>query len=364
MAYFRYLIATALVILALAATTNFIADPAGVYRPNRNNPIHYADALVHSEYGLWWPENSFEDREIKKALTKYSSQAECVLIGSSHVMPMGSAPKTSSLTRECSSILNLGVSGASIEDHFALVYLSLKNGHPNKIVLGIDPWTFAFGKDLRWSYYSGDYQQARETTLGHASKIGNDEGSVAFRSKVRNLFSLAYTIRSMGKIAGDIRHGTNRYATNTAPKLDETFGGEHAALLHDGSLQYSAKSIAQAKVQPIPLGGDVYKTDGVLNDPGAINAYRSLLRWIKSNGTEPILLLTPYHQHVWKSEESINTRALKATEPIVRQLASELGLSVVGTYNPDSAGCLATEFTDFMHPMPECLARLGETSVK
>lgn len=358
MAYLRYMAATVFVILAFAVSINFIADPGGVYRPDRNSPTPYVDALIQSEHGLWWPESSFEDRAVKKALAKYSSRSECVVIGSSHVMQAGSARNANSLVQACSSILNLGVSGASIEDHFALVYLSLKNGQPKKIVLGVDPWTFAFGKDQRWSYYSGDYQQAREMVQGGHSPVGANENNDTFNSKLRNLLSLEYTIRSVRKAAWDFKHGSERYTAKAAPNLEETVGGEHPVLLRDGSLLYSAKYLVQARAQPIPLGGDVYKTEGALNSHDAINAYRYLLLWIKSKGVEPILLLTPYHQNVWKAADMPNSRALKATESIVRQLANDLGLPVVGTYNPDTAGCLSTEFFDFMHPTTDCLAKL------
>lgn len=360
MFYYRCLLATALAILVFAAGFNFIADPAGVYQQDRNraHAIKYADALIQSEYGLWWLENSFEDREIKKALAKYSSHSECVVIGSSHVMQVGSARKTNSLVKECASILNLGVSGASIEDHFALVYLSLKSGHPKKIVLGIDPWTFTFGKDQRWAYYSEDYQQARQAVLGDRSLVGKNENNDTLRSKLRNLLSLEYTLRSVRKAAGGFKHESDRYTAKAAPNLEEMVGGEHPVLLRDGSMLYSAKYLVQVNTQPIPLGGTVYKTEGVLNDLDAINAYISLLRWIKKQRVEPILLLTPYHQNVWAAADSQNTRALKATEPIVRQLANDLGLTVVGSYNPDSASCLSSEFLDFMHPNADCMARL------
>lgn len=94
MAYLRYLIATTLAVLALAASLNFLIDPGSVYWSNHGRSAAYAEALIKSEHGLWWPDNSLEDRAIKKALSKYSNSAECVVIGSSHVMQIGSARTT------------------------------------------------------------------------------------------------------------------------------------------------------------------------------------------------------------------------------------------------------------------------------
>jgi hypothetical protein len=352
-----YLANTAFVILVFAASINFIVDPAGVYRPDRDSATKFAATLIQAENGLWWQDESFSDRAIKMSLAKYSNQYECVVIGSSHVMQVGSARKINSLVNICSSILNLGVSGASIEDQFALAYLALKDGHPKKIVLGVDLWTFAFGKDHRWSFYSDDYLQARRNVFGGTSLITSEEPSGSLQSKLRNLLSLEYTIKSFRKAIGDFTHGSDRHLAILAPKTGES-GGAHAALLRDGSLLYSGSYIEQAKGKPIALGGELYGTDGILNDPGAINAYRALLLWIKSKGVEPILLLTPYHQNVWKAANSKNTLALKATEPIVLQIASDLGIAVLGSYNPEAVGCLSTEFFDFMHPTADCLSKL------
>ena len=360
MVYLRSLITTTLLILTASATVNFLADPGGVYRQDHHSARLYADALIQSRQGLWWPEGSMEDREIKKALTKYSNQFECIVIGSSHVMQVGSARSKNALTHECASILNLGVSGAGIEDHFALTYLSLENGHPRKIVLGIDPWTVSFGQDLRWqSFYQDEYAQAKKTIQGDSSWPNGDHEKERVMAKWRNLLSLEYTIQSVRRAVLDIQYGSDRSTAHAAPELDSTSGGENPVFLRDGSIQYSAKFIAQSAKTPIPLGGEKYKMDGVLNDKRSIDAYRSLLRWIMAEKVEPILLLIPYHQNVWKSTENKTTRALKATEQIARQLANELGLKVIGAYDPDIAGCLSTEFYDSMHAKNECLSKLN-----
>ena len=258
------------------------------------------------------------------------------------------------LRDKCTSILNLAVSGASIEDHFALVYLALQNGRPKKIVLGIDPWTLAFEKDARWSYYTGDYQQARDVILGDVSRAKGDDTN-KLRGKLRNLLSLEYTIRSAATAALDMSVG---YSPRPAPEPDEGQGGEYKVLYPDGSVQYSAEFLAIARTQTVPFHGDYYKTGGIINDAAAIDAYRSLLRWIKSKGVEPILLMAPYHPNVWN--DSANSRPLVVAERIINQLASDLRLSIVGSYSPDIAGCLKTEYFDFMHPTASCMAKLRQ----
>lgn len=356
MVYLRFFLGTLLLVLGGAATLNFIVDPAGIYRAGKVNPEFYADTLIKSQHGLWAQDDTFDERLVMKSLAKYSQRAECVVVGSSHVMQISSDRAVRSLQDICGSILNLGVSGAGIEDHFALTYLALQNERPKKIILGVDPWTFAFGKDKRWSAYRDDYFQARAKILGKKSVADSKSLDRASIAKLANLINMAYTIRSVQTAVRDFRMGA---PTITAVQyLDAVVGGDYPARLRDGSYVYSAKYIANSSRATIPIGGEIYMTDGMLNQQMAIDAYRSLLLWIRSQGVEPILLMTPYHENVSKAPLSVNSLALQATEPVVMNLAHELNVKVIGSYDPKVVGCMGNEFFDFMHPTAGCLAKL------
>lgn len=346
-----------LLVLTTAAGLNFAIDPAGIYREGRVNPQAYADALVQSKHGLMIPENAFDDRLVSKALAKYSQRVECVVIGSSHVRQVSSDRPQKSLEKECGSILNLSVSGAGIEDHLALTYLALQSGRPKKIILGVDPWTLTFGKGQSWTAYRNDYIQARTEILGKRSDAeGRTHDKAAF-AKLLNLINLEYTLRSAGTAIHDFRNGAP--TITAAPELNPVVGWDYSVQLKDGSHVYSAKYIVEASQNIIPLGGSTYLTDGELNQKVAIDTYRALLQWVRSQNVEPILLLTPYHENVWKSPDSPNTVALRGAEPVVINLAHELDVKLIGSYDPRITGCQSNEFYDFMHPTAACLSRLA-----
>lgn len=355
MSYLRILVATVAVIVGGAATLNFFVDPAGVFRSDALGPEQYAEALLASSSGLWWPDSSYEDRGIKKALATHAHDFDCVVIGSSHVMQITTLGSMPALRDTCRSTLNLGVSGAGLEDHLTLAYLAMSDGRPRKIVLGADPWILAYGKDQRWSYYGVDYQKARRAVLG---EMPQNAGADPFFGKIANLFSLEYTLQSLRNAKGDLAGAGSRRAIAPAPVLDETVGGLHPVLRPDGSLIYSAQNLAGNVNQIIPLGGTTYKTGGGLNQDKAVSAYRTLLRWIRKHGTEPVLLLTPYHGNVLKAASSPNAVALRDTETALRKLADEERVTLMGSYDPKRVGCNDNEFSDFMHARPSCLARL------
>jgi len=359
--YQRYLLGTTLLLLVVVAVLNFSMDPAGIYREGGFNPNEYTARLIKSKEGLFIPEDYMEERAVVKALAKYAKGTDCVVIGSSHVMQLSSKRNAKFAPYICQSILNLGVSGASIEDHLVLSYLTIKDGAPKKIVLGIDPWTFAFGKDQRWSSYRDDYLNASSNILGIQDENYSPFSNYPGVSKLKNLINMDYTTRSIKSLIKRIKHGVPVIAD--IDDLDPAIGGLHEARLNDGSHVYSSKFIENSKKADIPLGGVVYKTEGVLNQKEAIQVYRSLLLYITRQGVTPIFVLTPYHENVWKSADSANVKAMRSTEHIVRSLAAELNLSVIGSYMPQVDGCLSIEFYDFMHPTADCTARLKPRSV-
>jgi hypothetical protein len=350
------LLGTTFVILVCTAILNYAVDPAGIYRSGRINPQVFADALVVSKIGLWVPDNSFDERLVAKELAKYSSTVDCVVIGSSHVQQISSVRNNSALKSLCTSIINLGVSGAGIEDHFAMAYFALEGGRPQKIILGVDPWTFVFGKDQRWSAYRDDYIRARALISG---KRNNTDAKINFKNnmaKLSNLINLEYTVRSARTALSELRRGLP--AITAADQLDVELGGAISAQLRDGSHVYPAKTIAEARRINVAVGGQSYMTNGLLNQRAAIIAYREFLLWIRNQGVEPILLMTPYHENVWKAPQSADTLAMRATEPIIADLARDLNVRLIGSYNPQVVGCSSDEFFDHMHPKANCLAKL------
>lgn len=346
MGYLLTILGTATIILASAATINWLIDPAGIFRETTFGQ-QYANALLNSENGLITP-NSIDEREIKSELAKHSARYDCVVIGSSHVMQVGSARKYRSFPT-CANILNLGVSGASIEDHIVLSWLTLSSGQPRVLILGVDPWTLAFGKDERWKVrYPDQYAIACMAFEGKMSAI-----NVEPPSRWSSLINAEYTKRSLWSLL----QGTASPSVVFAPSVDEDVGNLSAITLPDGSHVYSAEYIATSKASSVPLGGDNYKTKGITNELSAIELYRRMIIWAKERKVTPVLLMTPYHHNVWMVNATPNVKAMEETERIVKEIGSALNVLVVGSFRPDLVGCTPEQFYDFMHPMASCLAK-------
>jgi len=349
--YLNRLFGITIVFLISVGALNYFADPAGIYHPASVSPERYALRLVESKNGLLWPEGLFAERELVKALTKYAEQYDCVVIGSSHVMQISSFRNTKSLMTECAELINLGVSGASIEDHFVLAYLSAQAG-AKSIVLGVDPWTLTHNRDSRWLIYRDLYEKARIAIFDVDTAI---EEMPDQPSKLTNLLNIEYTERSFLMLKRLLAYGALKITH--ADIIREEVGSEDPIKLPDGSHIYSSSFISNSKNNTNPDGRITYKTSKVITERG-VREYRELLMWLLKQNITPVLLMTPYHHNVWKRPMSRPMLEMTKTEKIVLKLGKELGVKVVGSYRPGMFGCQVDEFYDGMHAKSTCLSRL------
>lgn len=348
MNYLLGFVSAAVFMLMGVMMLNWTVDPAGLFSAGSFGQ-QFASQLVTSTNGLITPD-SIDEREFKSVLAAKSSTADCMVIGSSHVLQIGSSRRHRSFP-ECRQILNLGVSGAGIEDQIVLTWLALKVNQPAKLILEVAPWTMAFGKDARWKLrYPEDYDAAYSAIVSGQATSGTNQS----QSRWATLISAQYARRSLATL----ERGETAHSIVQAPPTDEDTGDRLPVTLPDGSLIYSADYIANAKKTAIPLGGSEYKSAAPTNEAHAIFAFRQLVRWVRFHGVEPVLLLTPYHQNVWRLENASTVRLMKETEKIVSGLARDMGILVIGSYHPERVRCSPDEFYDFMHPNAKCLSRM------
>lgn len=360
MTYKKYLYALLLITLFLLSGVgiiNYIMDPACIYHSinyrKNNSPKVYAADLLTSTHGLLWPNNSWNERDIKMALAQQVKDCDCAIIGSSHVMNISSFRKDKSLTSICDSLINLGVSGGTLEDYLALTWeLTNNQSAPRTIVFGVDYWALSDRQDQRWERYKESYQSMREALMNGISK--QEENKSSNWEYLQNLINPDYFYRSLKKL---VRKGL---VIQEAPDFDYSVGINVPVILPDGSLIYSQDYIKRSNENPIPIGGSRYKEklSGLQYSERGVEFFSSLIRYLRARGINIVILMTPYHHNVWADEQSLTTKALLEIESLIRKLGHELDISVIGSYNPDVVGCEPEEFYDDMHPKPSCLSKL------
>lgn len=339
---------TVLMLLSVVAV-NYFADPANLYGNNfkkSNSPAAYADVLVRTSYGLQWPNNSWNERDIKISLAKKSFNYECAVIGSSHVMQFSSERKNIPI---CKNLINLGVSGGGLEDYMIFSYVAT-NGfkYPKKIVFGIDPWSFDLGRDVRWKRYKEYFYKM----LSFIESDNSQGDSDTAWNKYINLINPYYFMRSLNLL------GKDEFVITRSLKIDPELGGEFPIFLPDGSLLYSLERIAESRHLNVPKGGVLYKIkDGQQFTQRGVDLFEKLIRFLEKKGIEVIIVMTPYHPNVWLSESKTRS-ALIEMESVVRNIAKKDNIDVYGTYNPNNISCPGNEFIDHMHAKSSCLEKI------
>ena len=93
-----------------------------------------------------------ERQFIKNRIIYENLKPKVLVIGSSRIMQISN----DNFNKQ---ILNLGVSGASVEDHIAITLMALEKFNLDTILLGADPWLFNdFANQERWKSIAEEYQ--------------------------------------------------------------------------------------------------------------------------------------------------------------------------------------------------------------
>lgn len=337
---------------------NYVADPGYIYLKKyfSNNSDAYAKALFSSKNGLIAA--GWNERVIKSSMAKYAGNFDCVVFGSSHIRHISQVRNSGNIKQICPKLLNLGVSGGSLEDFFVFSDIVLTNYKmPKKIFIGIDPWTFKFKMDTRYLMQQSHYDNFLSTLNGQKK----EHNSYSYKlSLFKNLFNLEYLLTSIKKIKS-----TFKTSQIEVPNESYTFenGYTEALILKDGSHLYSSRDIKKFKneIKTIKVGGGDYKISGEVYEAQALVLFEKFIQLLQKNGIEVNFILTPYHPNVFKEGVSKPITHIETMENLIIKLSDKHKVNLHGSYYPSKLGCDDNEFLDFMHASPECLNKIKFT---
>tara|TARA_B100000315_G_scaffold221277_1_gene224558 strand:- start:102 stop:1229 length:1128 start_codon:yes stop_codon:yes gene_type:complete len=347
--------------LIMIAIINYTANPGNIYPPiltfdshNKPSPKDIVEQLVQSDHGVIIQNDTWNERDIKHALALHPTNVQCAVIGSSHVMQVRSTGQELSLPNNCPSLINLAVSGATLEDYLALSETILRNERPPRvIVFGIDPWSLNFNRDLRWIRYKQDFFNMQAKLEGEYHG-GNSSSSLDL---LRNLINREYLQRSVQLMLSE-----RQLSIKNAPEFDHQIGLDDPVLLPDGSLVYSGEYIRNALASKISGINDFRIRGSQWVTEKAVELFTRLVNHLQQKKFKVIFVLVPYHPSVWDSTEQSAVTAMKAVESKVHKIARSTGVQVIGSYNPGNVECTADEFFDAAHGKNTCLAKLERAS--
>lgn len=126
--------------------------------------------------------------------------------------------------------------------------------------------------------------------------------------------------------------------------------------LPDGSYTYSEyermkSSDAVSEKARAYTAGKVYMLDpGTVVDSTHLAALRKLLMLIGEDGARAFVYLPPYHPLVYETLAADDRyRIIRDAETALRRMAADLGITVIGSYDPKSLGLSNADFYDGHH---------------
>ena len=278
-----------------------------------------------------------DDRQfIKNRIMFEKFNPQTLVIGSSRVWQISSDIYDRKL-------LNLGVAGASLEDHIAISEMAIEKFKPKQILLGVDPWLLnKYNYQARWKSLSKEYRLAAQNIRLKDTK-----------NKILKSFPTNQDYYIHEKILENIYSTLN--IRNLALTVDYD-KDEQSYIMRDGRIVYG-KNERASDIRGKIIDYSMYHYE-FSNE--FFELYRKFINYLKNvHKVDVVMVLIPFHGPSYDLTKK-ETSVFLDLEEKFRQLSKSEGVKVVGSYDPSKIKCKLTEFYDHIHPNSICMAKIFE----
>ena len=273
---------------------------------------------------------------------------ETLVMGSSRIMQVGAATLKE-------PTLNLSVSGAGLEDDIAVIGEATKKLSPNRVLIGVDPWLLnRLNDNDRWKSASYLYEHWLKIISKEDSTILNSNAffDSVRKDEINNYFSSGIARKLYKKV--NFESGSlvakNGDVDDVAKK---SYDGFH---IYNDEYQSTTQDLMRQDFNRLLS----YQMQDFDYDSKAKYTLIKLASWLIRSNVDVYFVLSPYHPGLYSRMLESNSMHIEA-EKSFRNIALELGVKVIGSYNPKIDGCVANDFYDGMHPKEACMKKvLGE----
>ena len=317
------------------------------------------------------PEN-YNERVYQTAiLGQMKEMPETIVLGASRGMYLGKD------VTGYESIFNHCVSGASIEDYYAVpeLYMEKFGKYPERVILEISPWVLnEFNPELRWIEifsYRSTIEKLYEKLNGRKPEAKNEIGDTnpfdaegkPFYSKENPWFSLPYFQYNCYIIS---QKGLKAFRGNPARISTDP---DEAAELPDGSLRNPAdqenpnpQRLAQVQAETGAVTFEYAHRMTQVGDKESA-ALEALIRELQDRGTEVILFLAPFSptQCGYSFDQDLNP-GFRLAEAYLRDLAEKKNIRLIGGYDARVFGLTDEQYVDYSHPDKSAVRTVWESA--
>lgn len=321
----------ALVGIIILVSVNFKIDSANVFNPES----FYSSVTKNLSKGQNIIFNgNWDERLFKKHLLLSNNKYDAPLfvIGSSRAMQINSEMLNT-------PILNIGVSGAALQDYLGFYSMIKTTKKTSKILLVIDPWVFNKNNgEFRWISLKNEMDSYfYQNTLNNPYINQN-----IYSDRLLNLFSFSYLQENIKIIINPKK--SYKLTLDNESYSDNIYR-------YDGSLKYSNKyhsrDTNEIKLQTTKyVQKDIYHMSNFNEIDSTVII--DFIKQIIKDKNQLFILLMPFNPQIY-SELSKKVPNIEKSEDFIYKLGSNLNIPVKGSFNPANLDITTNCFLDAMH---------------
>ena len=322
------LIASILLILFSLLNYNFFY--------NKNSTEAFLAKLLVTKKAVY--STKMDERQFIKSRIIYENlNPKILVIGSSRIMQISNENFKY-------QILNLGLSGASIEDHITTTLMSLEKFNIDTILLGVDPWLLnRHNNQFRWKSIANEYKNSVKNIKSNSK----DYSIIEDKDYKQKYFFYEQFLEKLYNFL-NIRKLSLELETSQIKNLSKS------AILRDGKRITANKEIKE-NIKPKIIEYSMYNYE-FSNEYYEI--YKSFIEHLVNiHKKKVILILPPYHLPSYQL--TIKEKPFYIDlENKFKELSKETNIRIIGSYNASLIPCNENEFYDHMHPKDSCLKKI------
>lgn len=330
-------------VLLFLVCVNYFGDVANLFSQGYEKEIAYSMLKGKNVTNVY----NYNERLLQKFLINNSSSCpEVLIIGSSRVMLINSSHFKGK------SFFNNGVSGASIEDLFAMIQMyTQKFCVPKRVIIGLDPWTLnANNGQSRWITLDLEYKRFSQLMSRNDSKqIDNFIKKIKIYLKKNiyytELFSPSYFQGSLISLLSKTK------PIETIKKENSTF-----TKISDGSINYDLefRSVSKNELEQrisVYLNGGIYSVENFNRlDTNLQSKLEFMTNYLQSKNVIVEYFLTPYAPKVYSFfTKSKIYRQVIESEKYFLSIGDKYKVKIWGSFNPNILKMDNSYFYDGMH---------------
>ncbi len=287
---------------------------------------------------------NYDERLLQKYFIEKMKQSPSeIVLGSSQIMIIGSNYATES------SLINNGVSGASLEDYLAIYRLyEIKSYKINKVIIGLSPWLLNDNhSQSRWKSLADEYYSFITEKLNLKAKKDFKTTLYSF-SKTNQLLSTSYFKTSLEYLF----KGINNEYKPTGNIINTGF-----TRLSDGSICYDKiyRSVSfeeiENKAKSTILTNPIYSLGNFTNlSENYKIIFTAFIEYLQKKNIEVEFFIPPYHPIVYEYlKKNEYYHIVFKTEQYFKNFALNHKIKVFGTYDPHGYNLDNSYFYDGLH---------------